>query len=342
MRKIIDELTEAHRELLDGERKIVVLRRHYDAEIEDVWQACTDGDRLSRWFLPVSGDLRLGGTYQLEGNAGGEILQCEPPSLLKVSWLFGPDPGFSEVEVRLTGKDGGTELELRHTAEVPPEFWGQFGPGSVGVGWDLALLGLALHLRGGERVDEATFHQTDEGRAYITGACRAWGEAHQAAGAPADEVAAAVARTTAFYAPEEEAAPPAPPLQKVAPFLMFQKGDAEEAMNFYVSLFDDAKVVHADRYGPGEQGKEGSIKLARFTLAGQEHLCSDSFVKHGFEFTPSMSLYVTCGSEEELERLYGALVEGGQALMPLGSYGFSTRFGWVNDRFGVSWQLNLP
>lgn len=200
----IDDLHQAHRELLDGTRKTVVLRRHYDADPEDVWQACTDPDRLTRWFLPVSGDLRLGGTYQLEGNAGGEILRCEPPSLLKVTWLFGPDPGFSEVEVRLSAKDDGTLFELTHTAEMPPEMWGQYGPGAVGVGWDLSLLGLGLHLAGGEKVDEDTFHLTAEGRASIIASSQAWGRAHESAGGRPDEVAAAVAATTAFYAPEEE------------------------------------------------------------------------------------------------------------------------------------------
>ncbi|MEV4575559.1 SRPBCC family protein [Nonomuraea jabiensis] len=203
---IVDELLKAQRELKDGDVKTVVLRRHFDAEVEDVWDACTDAGRLSRWFLPVSGDLRLGGTYQLQGNAGGEILRCEPPNLLKVSWLFGENPGFSEVEVHLSAQDGGTLFELRHSAEVPPEFWGRFGPGATGVGWDLALLGLALHLStGGDTgVDEATFHETSEGRRYIIGSSRAWGEAHLAAGGPPDEVAASVAATTAFYAPEQE------------------------------------------------------------------------------------------------------------------------------------------
>ncbi|MFB4278260.1 VOC family protein [Nonomuraea sp. MTCD27] len=130
--------------------------------------------------------------------------------------------------------------------------------------------------------------------------------------------------------------------QKITTFLMFQNGDAEEAMNFYVSLFDDAKVVAVEHYGPGEPGEQGTVKHATFTLAGQEYMCIDSAIKHGFTFTPSMSLYVGCGSEEEIKRLYDALVEGGGALMPLDSYGFSTKFGWVNDRFGVSWQLNLP
>ncbi|MFC5828935.1 VOC family protein [Nonomuraea insulae] len=129
---------------------------------------------------------------------------------------------------------------------------------------------------------------------------------------------------------------------KITTFLMFQNGEAEEAMNFYVSLFADAKVVAVEHFGPGEPGAEGSVKHATFTLAGQEYRCIDSPPVHAFTFTPSMSLFVDCDNEEELERLYAALGEGRQALMPLDDYGFSTRFGWVNDRFGVSWQLNLP
>ncbi|GAA4929947.1 putative 3-demethylubiquinone-9 3-methyltransferase (glyoxalase superfamily) [Nonomuraea thailandensis] len=128
---------------------------------------------------------------------------------------------------------------------------------------------------------------------------------------------------------------------KVTTFLMFQNGDAEEAMNFYVSLFDDGKVVSVERYGPGEPGPEGTVKHALFTLAGREYMCIDSVPKHDFTFTPSMSLFVDCDSEEQIQRLYDALGEGRQALMPLGSYGFGTKFGWVNDRFGVSWQLSL-
>jgi len=129
--------------------------------------------------------------------------------------------------------------------------------------------------------------------------------------------------------------------QKTTTALMFQNGDAEEAMTFYMSLFDDSKLLFAERFAAGEPG-EGTIKMAAFTLAGQEYLCMDSSVRHEFTFTPSISLFVTCESEEELTRLYGALMEGGEALMPLDSYGFSKKFGWVADRFGVSWQLNLP
>jgi predicted 3-demethylubiquinone-9 3-methyltransferase (glyoxalase superfamily) len=128
--------------------------------------------------------------------------------------------------------------------------------------------------------------------------------------------------------------------KQVMPFLMFQ-GDAEEAITFYTSLFDDAEIVDITRYGPGEPGAEGTVYRARFSLAGQEFACIDSPVQHAFSFTPSFSVWVETASEEELERVYAALVDGGKPLMPLGEYGFSRRFGWVDDRFGVSWQLNL-
>jgi predicted 3-demethylubiquinone-9 3-methyltransferase (glyoxalase superfamily) len=131
-------------------------------------------------------------------------------------------------------------------------------------------------------------------------------------------------------------------MNKVTPFLMFQDGNAEEAMNFYTSLIEDSSITNIARYGANESGDEGTVMQATFTLKGQEFMCIDSNVKHQFDFTPSFSIFLTCDTEEELEFIYGKLSEGGQALMPLGDYGFSKRFGWLNDRFGVSWQLNLP
>jgi predicted 3-demethylubiquinone-9 3-methyltransferase (glyoxalase superfamily) len=129
--------------------------------------------------------------------------------------------------------------------------------------------------------------------------------------------------------------------QKITTFLMFQ-GDAEEAMDFYVSLFGDAEVIGVTRYGADGPGREGSVQHATFSLAGERFMCIDSPAKHDFTFTPAISLYVQCENEAEIDRLYTALVDQGTALMPLGNHGFSARFGWVNDRFGVSWQLNLP
>jgi predicted 3-demethylubiquinone-9 3-methyltransferase (glyoxalase superfamily) len=129
--------------------------------------------------------------------------------------------------------------------------------------------------------------------------------------------------------------------REITPFLMFQDGNAAQAMAFYTSLFDDGAIVDVARYGPEGPGPEGTVQVARFTLAGREFRCSDSPVRHGFDFTPSLSVWVETDSDEELDRLFAALVDGGAALMPLDHYGFSRRFGWVNDRFGVSWQLNL-
>ncbi len=126
----------------------------------------------------------------------------------------------------------------------------------------------------------------------------------------------------------------------VRPFLMFE-GKAEEAMNFYVSLFSGGEVLDIVRYGPGEAGAEGSVKLAHFSIGGQVLMCIDSYVKHAFTFTPAMPLFVDCDTADELRRVTSALSEGGEVLMPLGDYGFSREFAWVSDRFGVSWQLNL-
>jgi predicted 3-demethylubiquinone-9 3-methyltransferase (glyoxalase superfamily) len=125
----------------------------------------------------------------------------------------------------------------------------------------------------------------------------------------------------------------------ILPFLMFQ-GDGSAALDFYMSVFSDARIEEMERYGSGEAGPEGSIKLARFTVGGQSVLCSDSFVKHAFSFTPSFSFFVECGSADEVKRLSDVLKERGSETMPAANYGFSTLFAWVSDRFGVSWQLN--
>jgi len=126
----------------------------------------------------------------------------------------------------------------------------------------------------------------------------------------------------------------------VTPFLMFQ-GNAKDAMAFYVSLFPDAKIIDMVEYGPGEAGREGSLRDARFSVGGQIFRCTDSVVKHDFSFTPAFSLFVECVSEAQIARVYADLSEGGTVFMLLGEYGFSRRFAWLNDRYGVSWQLNL-
>lgn len=128
---------------------------------------------------------------------------------------------------------------------------------------------------------------------------------------------------------------------ELRPFLMFQGGVAEAAMTLYTSLFRDSGVDSVERFAAGEPGAPGTIKQARFRVAGQELRCFDSPTPHAFDFTPSLSLFVECESLAELEAAFATLATDGRVLMPLDGYGFSTRFGWVSDRYGVSWQLNL-
>ena len=129
-------------------------------------------------------------------------------------------------------------------------------------------------------------------------------------------------------------------VKKVTPYFMFDSV-AKEAMALYVSIFPDSQILESEEYGTGEQGAEGSIKTATFTVGGQTLSCIDSPFKHDFTFTPSISILVECETESELHEAYKVLSEGGEVLMPLDNYGFSKQFGWINDYFGVSWQLNL-
>jgi predicted 3-demethylubiquinone-9 3-methyltransferase (glyoxalase superfamily) len=129
-------------------------------------------------------------------------------------------------------------------------------------------------------------------------------------------------------------------MQKVTTFLMFT-GQAEAAMALYTSLFQQSEILNLTRYGANEAGAEGSVQHATFTLNGQEFMCIDSSPVHAFTFTPSMSLYVRCATEEEIDSVFATLSQDGQILMPLDRYPFSQKFGWLADRFGVSWQLSL-
>lgn len=130
-------------------------------------------------------------------------------------------------------------------------------------------------------------------------------------------------------------------MEKATPFLMFE-GNAEEAMKYYTSLIEDSNITSISRYGSDGPGQEGSVILATFTLKGQEFMCIDSKIHHEFTFTPSFSIYLTCSSEDEIDHLFEKLSEAGSVLMPLGDYSFSKKFAWTVDKFGVSWQLNLP
>jgi len=122
---------------------------------------------------------------------------------------------------------------------------------------------------------------------------------------------------------------------------MFQGGVGREAVDFYVSVFEDGEILDLETYPAGGPAPEGTIMRGRFRIAGQEFFVSDSYIEHAFDFTPSLSVWVEAETADAQEALVAALAEGGATLMPLDNYGFSTRFAWVNDRFGVSWQINL-
>lgn len=194
------------REVRTGSRdgattKIAIARRTYPTDRADLWDAITNAERLPRWFLSVSGDLRVGGRYQFEGNAGGVIERCEAPASLVVTWESGEM--ISWLTVNLLEADRGTTLELVHEAPVDPQMWGQFGPGAVGVGWDLAItLGLAEHIDTGAAVDPEqalAFPQTPAGVEFVRAAATGWADAAIAGGDDADAARRAAERTIAFY-----------------------------------------------------------------------------------------------------------------------------------------------
>lgn len=199
------ELGAVTREVRDGKRdgkptRTVIAGRTYDTTLDDAWDALTSAERIPRWMAPVTGDLRLGGRYQIEGNAGGEITICDPPRHLALTWEFGG--GMSWVEVRLAASAaGGVYLELQHEAPVD-EHWAKYGPGAVGVGWELTLLGFALHMNGDHAAppeQRIEWSISQNGKDFVTGSGLAWGEAAIASG---DEEAVAresAARTIAFY-----------------------------------------------------------------------------------------------------------------------------------------------
>jgi predicted 3-demethylubiquinone-9 3-methyltransferase (glyoxalase superfamily) len=128
---------------------------------------------------------------------------------------------------------------------------------------------------------------------------------------------------------------------QITTFLMFS-GAAQSALRSYVELFPDSRIVSLELYGPGERGSEGSVKRAVFELNGVRYMCVDSPVQHDFSFTPSISLFVNCDSLQQFEHLCATLSADGKVFMPAAAYGFSQRFAWFQDRFGVSWQFNLP
>jgi uncharacterized protein YndB with AHSA1/START domain len=193
---------EVARREVDGKMaRVIVAARGYDTDVEDLWDALTNAERLPRWFLPVSGEFKLGGRYQIKGNASGTVTQCDPPRVLGLTWEHGG--AVSWVTVTLQAKGKGSHLELEHVAHVPEEFWSQFGPGAVGGGWDLALMGLGEHVEKGLTNDpqeaEAWTTSTPEGRDFVRRCSDDWARAAIADGEDEAVAKAGADATFAFY-----------------------------------------------------------------------------------------------------------------------------------------------
>ena len=193
-----------------GEARVVTVTQTYTADADDVWDACTSATRIPRWFLPVSGELKLGGRYQLEGNAGGTVERCDPPKSFFVTWEMGDQVSWVEVRVVPETEDR-TRLELEHIAHVTDDdaFWVQFGPGAVGVGWDSMLLGLAQHLAPGNPAvkpeDAMAWMASPEGISFMSASADSWYEADVAFGTDPEQARLAADRTKAAYTTPPEA-----------------------------------------------------------------------------------------------------------------------------------------
>lgn len=183
-----------------GEARVTTISQSYDTDAADLWDACTNIDRIPRWFLPITGDLRVGGDYQLTGNANGTVLSCDPPREFTATWEFGGVVSWIEVRIAAEGAQS-SRFELHHIAHVD-DHWEQFGPGAVGMGYDGALVGLAIHLSTGRSVDPAAGQQwmvSEDGRRFMELSGQAWYEANVAAGADAAWARAAADRCLAAY-----------------------------------------------------------------------------------------------------------------------------------------------
>ncbi|MEV6489743.1 SRPBCC domain-containing protein [Actinoplanes sp. NPDC051633] len=185
-----------------GDARVSTMSRVYPTGIEDLWDAVTSAERIPRWFLPITGDLKEGGHYQLEGNAGGTITRCDRPHEFSATWEYGDTS--SDLTVRLTAVDEEhTRLELVHSGVPDPDFWAQFGPGATGLGWDGGLLGLSLYLSAPDReVDKeavAAWMGTDEGRDFWRRSSESWYAANVAAGTDPETARGMADRTFAAY-----------------------------------------------------------------------------------------------------------------------------------------------
>ncbi len=189
--------------------RAVVATRTYHTDRDDLWDALTNAERIPRWFLPIAGELHVGGRYKFTGNAGGLIESCTPPSHLAVTWEMGSQVSWVRISLHAEDADN-TGLELEHIAlitDAGEPFWQRYGPGAVGVGWELGLMGLDRHLVTGEANDHEAAEAwtiSPEGQAYVRGSSDGWGQAAIDAGDEDHAARQSAARTFAFYTGQPE------------------------------------------------------------------------------------------------------------------------------------------
>jgi predicted 3-demethylubiquinone-9 3-methyltransferase (glyoxalase superfamily)/uncharacterized protein YndB with AHSA1/START domain len=295
-------------------RAVLRFERSLDHPPERVWSALTELDDLRHWHpSPFEFDRRTGGTVHYLPPDGlafgdGQVLAWEPPRLFVYRW------GEDELRWELAACDGGTRLTLTHTFED------QLKAARDAAGWELCLLGLERALDG-ERGPAPT------GERALLGD---WDELNQAY-----QERFGIAAGDATGPPNQVADADA-----MAPLLMFAD-EAETAMRFYASVFYPARIEQLERHEAGDPGETGSVKHAVLRIGDRLVRCIDGGHGHAFTFTPAVSLAVRCASVRAVDGAFARLADGGTVLMPLDRYPFSERFGWVTDRFGVSWQISL-
>jgi len=201
----MDQLAAVDREVTTGSRdgkgtKSVVLTQTYPVTLDDLWDACTDAERISRWLMPITGDLHVGGRYQLHGNASGLIEECVPRERIALTWENGDQVTWVVATFAEAGE--GAQLRVEHIAHVDEELWLQFGPGAVGIGWDMMLLGLSMHLTTGAHLDDAQameWQLSPEGVAFMKRSVDSWCDAQVASGDDREAATAAAERCLTAY-----------------------------------------------------------------------------------------------------------------------------------------------
>lgn len=191
------------RELQGKPAVAVIASRSYDTSVADLWDAVTNPERVSRWFAPISGELKLGGRYKIEGNATGTITRCNPPKDLALTWEHAGTTSWVEVWLEAAPRGAGTILRLEHIYHPWEQFENTYGPGAGGVGWEVSLAGLDLYLASPSDaptpVELERWLDTESGNTFIRGASEGWGTAAIAAGTPELAAREAAGRTAAFY-----------------------------------------------------------------------------------------------------------------------------------------------